>query len=179
MTPSAREARIRAREIVSRKGIMHPPVPVEAIAQGYNIEVQYVPLDDELSGMAFIRGDRRVIVVNSSHHTNRQRFTLAHELAHHILDEEYLRQGVHVDKAILHRDSLSSKGADKRERMANAFASEILMPTPLIEPLLRRGLDFHDHTVIQEIARTFQVSAAALQFRLYLPRDDLQRELGL
>lgn len=176
MPVSAYDARKRARELLARAGVSHPPIPVGKLAQDLGITVQYIPLDNELSGMAFVKDNSRFIIVNAGHHPNRQRFTLAHELGHHILHYEYLANGVHVDKVILHRDIISGAGIDRKEISANAFAAELLMPEALIKRHLR-GLDFNDESVIEALANKFKVSTAALNFRLMVPSPPRQNTL--
>ena len=53
--------------------------PVEQIARHLEAEIRYSPFDGK-----FVRRDDgpAVIGVNSAHHINRQRFTIAHECAH-------------------------------------------------------------------------------------------------
>jgi Zn-dependent peptidase ImmA (M78 family) len=163
------EARQAARAIVRRFGITAPPVDVEGITRHLGIRLVHQLLDDELSGMAFFSGGAKYIVVNSTHHRNRQRFTIAHECGHHVLHADYLRQGVHVDKGILKRDPLSSAGRDIKEIAANAFASELLMPRALIGAAIPRDFDVladEDSEKIKQIADRFQVSPAALHIRL-------------
>jgi Zn-dependent peptidase ImmA (M78 family) len=75
------EARAQASALVKRLGLKAPPVPVDKLAKILGVRIDYSPFDDELSGMAFIRDGKPVIGVNSNHHPNRQRFTIAHELA--------------------------------------------------------------------------------------------------
>jgi Zn-dependent peptidase ImmA (M78 family) len=126
-------------------------------------------LDDELSGMAFLSGASKYIVVNSRHHPNRQRFTIAHECGHHLLHDDLLRKGVHVDKGVLKRDPLSSSGRDLNEIAANAFAAELLMPRALVAAAIPRDFDVladEESEEIKKIAAQFQVSPAALHIRL-------------
>jgi Zn-dependent peptidase ImmA (M78 family) len=138
-------------------------IPVEQIARERGVKVQSVPLDDELSGMAFVKGGTAVIVVNAAHHPNRRRFTIAHELGHHVLHQTYLCDNVHVDKAILRRVELSSDGSDAKEVQANAFAAELLMP----ECMMRRWseIDINDETALNSVAKKLGVSPAALTYR--------------
>lgn len=140
------------------------PVPVDEIAKHEGIRVEAVPLDDDLSGMSFIKDGIAVIVVNAGHHTNRRRFTIAHELAHHILHRDYLTNNVHVDKIVLHRDPSSADGSDLKEIQANSFAAELLMP----ESELSRwsNVDINDDTVVRDLAKRLKVSASALTYRL-------------
>lgn len=162
-----REAiRAEARALVAAHGVVAAPVPVDRIAKAMGISVRYAPLEDELSGMAFVKDGVRVIAVNALHHPNRQRFTIAHEMAHHVLHAATLASGVHVDKVILRRDMLSTTGTDDLEVEANTFASELLMPRELLAPVADQFVDLNDEAQLSAVARRFRVSAAALQFRL-------------
>lgn len=163
-TGLAREA---ARALVRQFGITSAPVPIDDIVRELGVEVQYVPLGSEMSGMAHIKGGIPIIGVNNQHHINRQRFTLAHELAHVRLHRPHLERVVHVDKGSLRRDAASALGTDAIEVEANAFASELLMPQPLLElEVAGRQIDMEDDLLIGELARRFKVSVAAMQIRL-------------
>jgi Zn-dependent peptidase ImmA (M78 family) len=158
-----------ARSLLQRMGVGSFPVPVEGIAKRLGVVVQVVPLDDHLSGMAFVKEGHSVIVVNASHHPNRQRFTLAHELAHHVLHKEYLAENVHVDTAVLTRNERSSAGIDSKEVQANAFAAELLMPQAQLRRLGK--VDVNDEVRMADLARRFKVSTSAMAVRL----ENLQR----
>lgn len=162
------DARARARELVLQFSVLSAPVPIDRIARGLGITVHYAPFDDELSGMAFIKDGKPMIGINSLHSPTRQRFTLAHEMAHHILHREKLEtDGVHVDKGILRRDSLASEGTDPLEIEANNFAAELLMPEQLLNTVLDgRNVDLEDEEAVGLLARKFRVSPTALQFRI-------------
>lgn len=93
-----------------RFGMNAMPVPVERIARALGAQLRYSPLDNEISGMIFIRDGAPIIGVNSLHHPHRQRFTIAHEIGHLELHRDELAASVHVDKSfpILHRDEKSA-----------------------------------------------------------------------
>jgi Zn-dependent peptidase ImmA (M78 family) len=162
-------ARARAAELVEQIGVKTPPVPVERIAKQLGVVVQYAPFDDELSGMAFLKEGVAIIGINSNHHPNRQRYTLAHELAHICLHHWHLEAGVHVDQSSvnsLRRDLVSADGTNPLEREANAFAAELLMPRKLLAGALdERMLDLDDDRLLA-LAKRFKVSLMALQYRL-------------
>lgn len=162
-------ARHEARGIIRRFGITKPPVDVEDVVRRLGIQLITEPLDDELSGMAVRSSKHKLIIANSRHHLNRRRFTIAHECGHHVLHESYLLEGVHVDKGILRRDSLSSSGRDLKEVAANAFAAELLMPRNLISSIVPRDFDVlaeEEQQELKEVAERFGVSTAALSIRL-------------
>ncbi len=162
-------AREAARAILQEFGVSVPPVPVERIIKSRKIVLQYAPLDEDLSGMAYIKDGVGIIGVNALHHPNRQRFSAAHELAHHVLHDDDIRQAVHVDKGIrvLFRDDISALGTEPMEIEANAFASELLIPGDLLAAALEGGgVDLEDEAAIEALARRFRVSPAAMRFRL-------------
>lgn len=157
--------RSRAREILNEYNMLSLPVPVDKLAKKMGIIVRYEPLEGELSGMAFVKGDAKVVAVNSFHHPNRQRFTIAHEIGHHVLHAEKLKEGIHVDKMVMRRDVLAATGTDDFEIQANVFGSELLMPRDHIVALAGT-LDLDDEDQLAKCARQIKVSVAALQFRL-------------
>jgi len=167
LSPEA--GRVAARRILAAVPVRTAPVPVERIVKARGIVLQYAPLADELSGMAYIRDGVGIIGVNALHHPNRQRFTIAHELAHHELHSEQLLQEVHVDKAfrVMMRDDLAAQGSDRQEIQANAFAAELLMPQEFLKDLVDpAGLDLDDDDRLEALARKFRVSTSALRYRL-------------
>lgn len=162
-------ARAAARSILREFGVSTPPVPVERIIKSRKIVLQYAPLEEDLSGMAYIKDGVGIIGVNALHHPNRQRFSAAHELAHHVLHDQQIRQAVHVDKGIrvLFRDDVSSLGTEPMEIEANAFASELLIPSELLAAALEGGgVDLEDEAGVEALARRFRVSPSAMRFRL-------------
>lgn len=162
-------AREAARAILREFGVSAPPVPVERIIKSRKIVLQYAPLEGDLSAMAYIRDGVGIIGVNALHHPNRQRFSAAHELGHHVLHASDISQAVHVDKGIrvLFRDDVSALGTEPIEIEANAFASELLIPGELLAAALSGGgVDLEDEEGIDALARRFRVSPAAVRFRL-------------
>jgi Zn-dependent peptidase ImmA (M78 family) len=162
-------ARTAAVQLLTAAGVRSAPVPVERIVKSRGITLQFAPLGDELSGMAYIKDGLKIIGVNALHHPNRQRFSIAHELAHHVLHAPEITAAVHVDRGfrVLHRDKVSALGIDPLEVDANAFASELLMPdTLLAEAIGDAGLDLDDDEAIDALARKFKVSASAMRNRL-------------
>lgn len=161
-------ARDHAVRILAEHLVTTLPVPVEKIAKSRNIALRFSPLDQELSGMALIKDGISIIGVNSLHHPNRQRFTIAHELGHHIMHRDLIDGTVHVDKGFtLWRDGLAAQGTDLIEMQANAFASELLMPRQFLSTIEGiENLDIDDDAGMKALAKRYRVSVAALQNRL-------------
>lgn len=123
--------------------------------------------------MIYINDNTPIIGVNSLQHPNRQRFTIAHEIAHLELHRELISGQVHVDKGFhvqfagLNRDATSALGTEEIEIQANAFAAELLMPTAFLHQALQsKPFDIDDDAPLEELARKFKVSRQAFEFRL-------------
>ncbi len=157
-----------AQRLLKKLSIHSLPVPVQKIAKSLGAEIRFSPLDEELSGMIYIMERVPIIGVNSLHHLNRQRFTIAHEIGHLELHREILLGQVHVDKgfSVLMRDSSSATGTQRIEIEANRFAAELLMPEYLLEHALDRAFDIDDDRPFAEVAKRFGVSKQALEYRI-------------
>ena len=168
--------RNQIREIVegllTKHRVKSGAVPVEKIARSLGATITLDDVDDDLSGFLYReKGARKIIIgVNKSHHPNRQRFTIAHEIGHLVLHKGEM---VHLDSGraafmIDLRDSESSKGEDNDEREANLFAAELLMPAKFLrEDLKSIDLDLlSDSRVLDDLATKYKVSVQALTFRL-------------
>jgi Zn-dependent peptidase ImmA (M78 family) len=169
MTADKNRAREAAQIVLEEFGIKRVPIPVERIIKSKNIVLEYAPLDEELSGMAYTHDGISIIGINALHHPNRQRFSAAHELGHHVLHAIEIQETIHVSKGLraLRRDPVSSEGSDPLEIDANTFASELLMPERfLLEEIGPNGLDMDDETSIERLAKKFRVSVAAMKYRL-------------
>jgi Zn-dependent peptidase ImmA (M78 family) len=157
--------RREAADILKKYRIKHPPVPVERIAETLGARVRYSPYDGELAGMLVRGNGQTVIGVNSLHHLNRQRFTIAHECGHFL----FHKGEVHIDRAfrVNRRDAVSSLAVDPDEIEANRFAAELLMPFDMITAdLVERGIDAENEQELKQLAQKYQVSVQAMTHRV-------------
>jgi Zn-dependent peptidase ImmA (M78 family) len=162
---SVSEVRKDAEQYLASLKIAQPPIPVEKIAALMGAQIQYVPFDGELAGMLVRKEGEIFIGVNSLHHANRQRFTVAHELGHLC----YHEGEVHVDRKLQlnRRDQTSSLAIDPDEIEANRFAAELLMPFKmLVVDLEARAIDIEDDAEIKFLAERYQVSTQAMTHRI-------------
>lgn len=157
-------ARAALRQFTETYAVAAPPVDVEELA-GSLCRLRIRDADDlcpiagapkatPLSGVLLPR--RWEIWVRRDEPPLRRRFTVAHEIGHHLL---------HSDGAkVLCRPSdveAAATGERVREREANRFAAELLMPEPLVRELAER--DGPDPIAL---AQRFAVSDVAMGFRL-------------
>lgn len=138
-----------------------PPVPVGALARNLGLEVLLATLKPGISGElrpSNREGGKYVIRVNRHEVKARQRFTIAHEIAHYLLHRDHIGSGI-VDNT-LYRSELS----DIREHQANRLAAEILMPWHLIDTEVNSG-----RTTPEALAERLGVSETAIKIRLDIP----------
>ena len=138
------------------------PVDVEAIADELGIKVVYKKpaYDHNISGMIQKKDNNFEITVNAEHAPNRQRFTIAHEIAHFVLHQSEIGDGI-IDDA-LYRSELSGE----LEVQANRFAAKILMPLKLLTQEIENGQED-----IAILASRFKVSRSAMSIRLGVPYE--------
>src|ERR1700735_758496 len=167
---SLRTARHQGEALAERFGFSKPPVDVEQIARRLKLKVVNFDLGEDISGLLISKGDSTTIAVQESDHTNRKRFTIAHEIGHfHLRHQFEPGEHVHVDRGhlITPRNSRSSTGVDLKEIEANQFAACLLMPSKLllqsIKALKVKSL-CDDH--VKKLASEFQVSEQAMTIRL-------------
>jgi Zn-dependent peptidase ImmA (M78 family) len=124
-------------ELLEEKGLKVLTVPLPARVSGFTCLVQ--------------RADGEplpVIVVSNQFSLERRRFTLAHELAHRLIDT----------------DSLSDK--DEEEKAANVFAGAFLMPRAHLLREVGKTRHAIGYKELIDLKRLYRVSGAALLVRL-------------
>ncbi len=160
--PRIRAAQHRAKALLHRCGVRAPEhVVVEAFAARLGVEIVEAALDGATAQLVRIGPRTIVIVADRITDPAARRFSIAHELGHLLLEhpsrapDELCRPDGSGPHVIPDRDY---------EAEANAFASELLMPSDL----LRRSCEVSpvDLEVPRRIAQTYNVSilAAARRF---------------
>lgn len=158
----------RAQEFCAENHIDEYPVKIIGLCNKYGIEVYGAELPDDMSGFILIQDEPlknyptgRLIVHNKKDSLKRQRFTIAHELAHYILHRDK------NDKIYAHRDVGQTGGI---EAEANYFAAQILMPAELVFKALKKlekELRYVPYSMkARYIADEFAVSEEAAHIRL-------------
>lgn len=136
------------------------PVDPHAIARAMGIEVRALtPFEPNTwrpneSGHYSYRDGRPLITFNFTDAPVRQRFTIAHEIGHHVHGD--------IDAPRDTSEQFSAKARDPKEIAANRFAAALLMPAALVKHMVleKRVTD------LSLLAKTFGVSTAAMEFRL-------------
>ncbi|MDX1719295.1 MAG: ImmA/IrrE family metallo-endopeptidase [Salegentibacter mishustinae] len=142
-------------DLASKKGLETNPVNVSELASALGIIVRYEPMIDEDSG-SLIKEKKTgswVMTVNSLHHPHRQRFTIAHEIAHRIR---------HAANSDVFEDKTFFRNGDRNwmETEANQFAAALLMPEKQFTDFIEKR-----SSTVEDIAMHFQVSSMAVRIR--------------
>lgn len=159
------EIETQAERLLAEATVRSAPVPVEQVAACLGIRVELADLGEDCSGVLVRNKSRAVIGVNWGHHSNRRRFSLAHEIAHFVLHdgETYIDNGYRVH----FRDEESGSGTESEERDANAFAAALLMPARWVrEAFNRQPFDLTEDDGLGRLADKFKVSPQAMTYRL-------------
>jgi Zn-dependent peptidase ImmA (M78 family) len=142
---------------LTEAGLLVVPVNILAVAEFLGLEVVEEPMDDDLSGYLEKRSGTWVIGVNSLHHRNRKRFTVAHEIAHFVLHSA-VKDSFH-DQTFARRNG--GDGVNDMEREADKFAANLLMPEADVRRLVASGI-----TTLSGLSEHFGVSALAMKYRV-------------
>lgn len=165
MTRAQLEA--RAEQILRDTECYRVPVPIGVVAHRLGLATEAVVLKEDMSGMLVVEGNEGAIGYNASHAPVRQRFTIAHEIAHYVLHRNE-KSRVFIDRSVtFRRDEKSSRGEDREEVQANQFGAALLAPRPLVQLEIERNeLDLDDEDDITFLAKRFQISLAAMTNRV-------------
>lgn len=145
----------RARKLLKDVGISNVPVDVEAMAVFLGFNVSRKALEDGEAGNTFQRRGQKYICVNERDNALRQRFTILHEIAHHVL-ELPSRHGEKLPSDELERFT----GRYPEEVLCDIFAAECLVPWELIKPLAQEKDFTLEH--LAELTEKFQASRSCI-----------------
>ncbi|ENJ3284708.1 ImmA/IrrE family metallo-endopeptidase [Enterobacter asburiae] len=136
-------------------------LPVRPDVIAHRMGIQVTPLvpdgsNGNQSGYAEIVNGRHVIAYNANDSHSRIRFTLAHELGHHVLGHTQ-----HGKKFREYSNQDLNSGNYFEERDANSFAAELLMPREALSVMINKEKIYS----IPALASQFGVSEEAMYWR--------------
>lgn len=148
----------RARKLLKDAGVTTVPVDVEVLASFLGFQVSRTELAKGEAGCTVKRREKISIWVNQDDSPLRQRFTILHEIAHHVLELES-KHGEKVPSDELERFT----GRPPEEVLCDIFAAECLVPWGVIQPLAEEK----DFTLeyLAELAEQFQASRSCVASR--------------
>lgn len=148
-------ARKMARKVLKDCRITGPPVDLKVILakKGYGyVEVDNFP--DKVDAF-FLKNEndgKTYAAVNANHHPHRQRFSLAHELGHILLNHDlnYYQAYVTIDEPPTEKTHTATEAAFEAE--ANNFAGELLVPLAMLKEEFKKTND------LKQLSKIFLVS---------------------
>lgn len=144
-------------------------VPIVKIIHdaGFKIFSQKMPAN---IGGYIVMGDRyqeklgsdKIIVVNENESTNRQRFSLAHEFGHFLLDEQAKNNPEFYDAFE------SDDNKNETEKCIDRFAAELLMPTEIFKDEFEsiKNQIGDGYEIIKALAEKFAVPFESVKRRI-------------
>jgi Zn-dependent peptidase ImmA (M78 family)/DNA-binding XRE family transcriptional regulator len=149
-----------ANELLEKAHVNEAPIDVLDLCGRCGVLVLTRSFRETLSGLVFAYEDGAVIGINTDQPPTRQRFTMAHELAHYLL-RHHERSSDNEDRFHIDLAEGPPPGFDWRaERAANAFAADLLMP----RRLMAAAYEQTQNPVA--LASRFKVSQVAMGIRL-------------
>ena len=148
-------ARRMARKVLEDFGISEPPVNLASVLdrKGYGYVEVHTFLDNVDALFLRNEDDGKVYAaVNANHHVHRQRFSLAHEFGHILLNHDlnYYRPYITIDNPPTEKTHTSAESAFETE--ANSFAGELLVPLEMLKREFKKTND------LKVLSRVFWVS---------------------
>ncbi|WP_462410374.1 ImmA/IrrE family metallo-endopeptidase [Neobacillus sp. Marseille-QA0830] len=152
----------KAKEVLANNTNGSIPVNPVIIAQNNHISVKYAEFTEpNISGMLEItNNDEATIYVKHNDHTNRKRFTIAHELGHYFL--HYTKNNLYVDRELSFFRNNPDFSSRDIEIEANKFAAALLMPADRV----KREWEIRKNPTVDELAALFGVSISAMGNRI-------------
>lgn len=145
-----------ARDIIKALKVSQPPIDIDAVItyvakdRDASIQLERHNFIEKVSGAHLSKGDKHLIAFNKDHHPHRQRFTIAHELGHLLLEHADLRNN---------EDDYTTKNPE--ETAANKFAAELLVPLEFLKNDFNSGLKD-----VKALAQRYKVSEEMMWWRI-------------
>lgn len=136
------------------------PIRIDSLLTKLDLMTVFAEMSGDFSGMAARFGDDGFLLINCSVPKGRQVFTICHELYHLFVQKNFEFEVI----------SDSKKGSKStEEKLADAFAVELLMPEKGIQEVLLKqnylGKNIElDHVI--KLEQYFQVSRQSMYYRL-------------
>lgn len=148
-----------AEKLLWEYGVTKPEhIDLVGLANEHNADVLYRLLGGcEARLVKF--GDRAVISINNSSMDGRQRFSLAHELAHWLCDRNR-------GSFLCAKEDIGPQNAEARttEASANSYASQLILPSYLVDPWINGRTVSLD--LAADLAKDFLTSLTAAAIKL-------------
>lgn len=119
-----------AKKLIEKYGFKKPFIDVFLICDNENISIRHVEFKAEFKNKisGFFDFKKNEIIVNVNDSYKRRSFTIAHELGHFILHQNYIQSSEY--QVLLRQPSYTQKPPVEQE--ADCFAAELLVPFDML-----------------------------------------------
>jgi Zn-dependent peptidase ImmA (M78 family) len=140
------------------------PVRLGALARELGVKIKVSSLGPGISGQIAREEDGYTIRVNRNEARERQRFTIAHELAHFFLHRDLIDASSDgITDTVLYR----SGAPQNIEYEANRLAADIVVPTDILARELQNDFGgLITENTVEALANRFEVSKAMMEVKL-------------
>ena len=173
---SINDAEKLAEQVLEIGGYEAGATPIIEIAKKFGFSTfSEKNMPEEISGNIFVGGTTKevygtdkVIVVGDQEEYAHQRFIIAHELAHYLLD--YVGSEDSYNSGILFSRTYPKHNHDSSEELrADRFAAELLMPTKLFYRQYLRAMEASDYNIrytIAYLSNYFKTKKSSIERRI-------------
>lgn len=155
------EAEQKSSRFRSENGLSpYEPIHLQSLLLRKEVITRFRPFD-KISGMAVKCGEARFMLVNQKRSLGHQHFTIAHELYHLFIQDNFTSQ-----KCVT---GLFEKQTDPEEKKADLFAASLLMPREgmlQLVPMEELNKDKITLATVIKLEQNFSVSRKAILQRL-------------
>lgn len=140
---------------------------IDCLSVNFDLIKKALPIDKpQITGLSYARDDDIIIFYEEKDDYTKNRFTMAHELAHCCLHMD-VNSSCHIElqtsKDFLYKSNRKLKYFNqKKEEEADKFARDLLIPTNFLIEILRQNTFTH----IEELAELFCVPIDVVQKKL-------------
>lgn len=147
------------------------PIQMDSLLIKLELLTVFAKMSTSFSGMAARFEKNGFLLINAAQPKGRQIFTIAHELYHLFIQKDF-------DFEVI-ADTHNGEKKSDNERLADAFAVELLMPEKGIQELLLKQ-NYLDKTIkidhVIKLEQYFQVSRKSMVYRLsnlgFIPKSE-------
>ncbi|MGK5533713.1 helix-turn-helix domain-containing protein [Streptomyces sp. URMC 129] len=144
----------------ARQAVGQPSGPLGPLADVLErLGLYLTAVDETAEGASLLLDGFGVAVISGQAQPGRRRWTAAHELGHHLMQDEY------------HSDAGVAAARDERERLIDHFAEEFLLPAADMRRAWTDGRDRTARAIMLDLAASYRLSWSAVVNRA--------RQLGL
>lgn len=137
-----------------------PPIDVYHICEVCNIEIINADLKNAYAYFKIRNGRKVIFLSNLIVGTEKEKFTIAHELGHYFLPNHMMK----IDDMYTEKDYMNRVNAKIIENDVDQFASELILPSKYVNQRLEK-ISLREFIKLKELANYYEVSLTSLLCR--------------